>query len=138
MRIPFVANVLAPVPPLVTPRAVPRLRPENDGAALVLIFWIVFTDPLRTVKLPVLNDASPLIDELASWIVILLPDVAKLDGDVVPIVSAPTKPLTLETPPEPGHAWKVGAPELFPTRQYPSVASFETATAEVPLPNCSC
>src|SRR5688572_16027447 len=81
--------------------------PANVGVAPVLIFCIVFTMPVPTLKLVALNCAIPLTDVLASSIVIV--PLAPL---AFAILTAPVWPLSEVTPAPPGQAAQVGAPAV--------------------------
>jgi hypothetical protein len=92
------AVLVAPVPPLVTGRAVVRVRAAKVGLDVMLIPCTVSTLPLVTVKLVELNEAKPLMVELASWIVMVPPLVTMLVPVIAVIVMAPVWLLRLETP----------------------------------------
>ena len=81
--------LVAPVPPLVTGRAVLRVRALKVGLAVVLIPCIVSTLPLVTDKLFELNEAKPLTVSVASWMVIVPPAVTMLVPVIAVIVMAP-------------------------------------------------
>ena len=83
------AALMAPVPPLVTGRAVERVRAAKVGLAVVLIPWIVLTAPPVTVRLVELNEAKPFMAAVASWMVMVPPAVTMLVPVVAVMVMAP-------------------------------------------------
>ena len=70
-----------------------NVRPVNVGEAAVLIFCIVLTAPLATLKLVELNEAIPLATVDALSIVTVDPPLVALAR-----VSAPARPFRLVTP----------------------------------------
>tara|TARA_B100000678_G_scaffold51447_2_gene41055 strand:- start:710 stop:1321 length:612 start_codon:yes stop_codon:yes gene_type:complete len=112
----FAGNDERPVPPLATPSGVVKVRPAKVGVALVLILWTVETAPFVTVRLSVLNEASPFVEEVASWMRMVFPVTCKLEAVTVSIVTSPVRLFTLLTPPEPGQVAKLKDPPVPDTK----------------------
>ena len=85
----------------------------NVGVAVVAIPCMVSTLPFVTVKSLLLKLASPLVAEVASLSVIVVPEEVTLPELLPVIVIAPVRVFILATPPLPGQAWKVGAPAVL-------------------------
>ena len=110
-------NLPAAVPvPNVSPVAVVTLRPAKLGVAVESMFWIVLMVPLLAVKFVLLNWAIPLLEVVASSIVIVLREPLELA-----IVKTPIRPSTLVTPPPgpPVQAVKLRTPEPLLVIQSP-------------------
>ena len=93
-----------------------KVRPAKVGVALVLILWTVETAPFVTVRLSVLNEASPFVEEVASWMRMVFPVTCKLEAVTVSIVTSPVRLFTLLTPPEPGQVAKLKDPPVPDTK----------------------
>jgi hypothetical protein len=127
------AALVAPVPPLVTGRAVDKVRALKVGDEVVAMSCIVSTLPLVTVKLVELNEARPFIAAVASWMVMVPPAVMILEAVMEAMVIAPVWLLMLETPvvpPLPPVVKQVGQDKL-PRASMASGPAAETAI--VPL-----
>ncbi len=130
---PLVGTLLSPVPPLATVRALVKASELKVGLEVGLMPWTVSTAPAVTVKLVELNEARPLMAEVASLMVILLPTVETLPTAVPARMIAPVPALTEVTPPVPGQTWKTGAPAVE-TRHCPAAPATSEVSPEVPWP----
>lgn len=65
-------KLFVPVPPLLTVRALDRVRPPKVGVAEVLMFWIVLITPLLALKLVLLKAAIPLVEPSARALSIVM------------------------------------------------------------------
>ena len=106
------------------------VRPPKVGAAVIPIFWIVFTLPLETLKLDALNCAIPLVAVDALFIVIVVPAAVLFAIDKVP--STPLREVTPEPVP-PGHVWNDGAP-VVDIKHSPVEPAFTVVSGSVPWP----
>ena len=103
-------------------------KPANVGVAPVLMSWIVLTLPVLTVRFVALKLAIPLVESVASSMVIVEPAALAFA-----ILSAPPKPFSDDTPPAVGQAAQVGAP-LVDNKQSPVLAAVTEVMAAVPWP----